>query len=57
MESNERNEMKIRSGAEARQMGKVPEYAEQMKKTLIETGQSEEEAEKTRLQIIERFGS
>ena len=57
MESNGRNEMKIRSGAEARQMGKVPEYAEQMKKTLIEMGQSEEEAEKTRLQIIERFGS
>jgi len=47
--------MRIRSGADARRMGKVTEYAEQMKKELMEMGRTEEAAEAERLKIIARF--
>jgi hypothetical protein len=46
----------IRSGADARRLGLVPEYAQQMKDRLIATGQTEAQAEAARQQIIERFG-
>jgi len=36
-------------------MGKVTEYAEQMKKELMEMGRTEEAAEAERLKIIARF--
>ena len=55
MTTNQGAEMRIRSGADARRMGKVTEYAEQMKKELMEMGRTEEAAEAERLKIIARF--
>lgn len=48
-----------RSGAEARERGMVEAYADRMKETLMAPpkGYSEEDAERMRQQIIERFGS
>jgi hypothetical protein len=47
----------MRSGADARTHGMVNEYAEAMKKDLISMGQSEQQAEAVRLQIIAKFGT
>lgn len=46
----------LRSGADAREHGRVEEYALLMKEKLLEMGQTENQAEAARLQIIERFG-
>ena len=46
-----------RSGAEAREQGRVDEYAAHIKRRLIATGQSEAQAEAARIGIIARFGT
>jgi len=46
----------LRSGADARRAGRVPEYAQHMKERLLALGQTEAQAEAARMTIIDRFG-
>lgn len=46
-----------RSGAEARETGRVEEYADAMLAKFLAQGISEEEAERLRASIVVRFGS
>lgn len=47
----------LRSGRDAQRAGMVPEYAQSVKDRLLASGESEEQAEKVRVEIVARWQS